>query len=73
MNFHEGGPHGSLLCFGHCKSSGLSRLFLKSLRILRSDGWVIVRIRDGERRKRKKRSVVVWWLSMVVVHLRLRE
>jgi predicted nucleic acid-binding Zn ribbon protein len=46
------------------------------LRILRSDGWVIVRIRDGERRKRKKRSVVVWWLFMVVVvvvHLRLRE
>lgn len=73
MNFHNGVEHGSLVgdCFGHCRSSGLSRLFLNWLRISRSFGWVVVRMRDGRRRRRRRRMrrrfiVVV----MVVVHLR---
>lgn len=36
MNFQDGVEHGSLsgACFGHCRSSGLLRLFLNWLRIV---------------------------------------
>lgn len=78
MNFQDGVEHGSLSgdCVGHCRSSGLSRLFLNWLRNLRSFGWVVVRTREG-RRMRRRRSGDVWWFMVfvvvvivVVVHLR---
>lgn len=72
MNFQEGGPHGSLLFLGHCRMSGLSRLSLKSLRILRSSGLVVVRTKEGERRKRKRRNGV-WFMVVMVVVIHVRS